>query len=574
MLRALDSGGMAGMYEFNLVLLLLQQMCVFLVIAWLMSKTRLFIPLMQVTVRLPHKLLCYVTFSIFCVLGTYFGLHIEDSIANTRAIGAVMGGLLGGPVVGGLVGLTGGLHRYSMGGMTALSCMISTVVEGLLGGLVHSALIKRGRTDLVFSPLTAAVVTCVAELTQMLIILLIARPFDSALHLVQSIAAPMMVTNTVGAALFMRILLDKRAMFEKYTSAFSSTALKVAASTEGFLRQGFNEENSMKVAQVLFQELDIGAVAITDREKLLAFTGIGDDHHLPGKPISSVWTQRAIDTGEVVYADGNEVPYRCSLHPQCKLGSTLVIPLRGENQRVVGTIKLYEAKNRLFSSINRTLGEGIAQLLSAQILAGQYERQKALLTQSEIKLLHAQVNPHFLFNALNTLKAVIRRDSDQAGLLVQYLSTFFRKNLKRPAEIVTLADEIEHVNAYLQIEKARFQSRLQVQLHVPPALSHLRLPAFTLQPIVENAIKHGTSQLLGVGEISIAARLEGQHLRLDIEDNAGLFQPKSDASGLGMSLVDKRLRARFGDECGITIACEPDLFTRITLRLPLEESAC
>ena len=80
------------MYEFNLVLLLLQQMCVFLVIAWLMSKTRLFIPLMQVTVRLPHKLLCYVTFSIFCILGTYFGLHIDDSIANTRAIGAVMGG--------------------------------------------------------------------------------------------------------------------------------------------------------------------------------------------------------------------------------------------------------------------------------------------------------------------------------------------------------------------------------------------------------------------------------------------------------------------------------------------------
>ncbi len=140
------------MYEFDLVLLLLQQMCVFLVIAWLMSKTRLFIPLMQVTVRLPHKLLCYVTFSIFCILGTYFGLHIEDSIVNTRAIGAVMGGLLGGPLVGGLVGLTGGLHRYSMGGMTALSCMISTIVEGLLGGLVHSMLVKRGRPDQSFQP--------------------------------------------------------------------------------------------------------------------------------------------------------------------------------------------------------------------------------------------------------------------------------------------------------------------------------------------------------------------------------------------------------------------------------------
>lgn len=560
------------MYEFNLVLLLLQQMCVFLVIAWLMSKTRLFIPLMQVTVRLPHKFLCYVVFSIFCIMGTWFGLHIEDSIANTRAIGAVMGGLLGGPVVGGLVGLTGGLHRYSLGGMTALSCMISTIVEGLLGGLVHSILLRRGRSDKIFNPVTAGVTTFIAEAVQMLIIILIARPVNDAVHLVQSIAAPMMVTNTVGAALFMRILLDKRAMFEKYTSAFSSTALKVAASTEGILRQGFNEENSMKVAQVLIKALDIGAVAITDREKLLAFTGIGDDHHLPGRPISSRYTRRAIESGEVVYADGNAVPYRCSIHPHCRLGSTLVIPLRGENQRVIGTIKLYEAKNRLFSSINRTLGEGIAQLLSAQILAGQYERQQALLTQSEIRLLHAQVNPHFLFNALNTLKAVIRRDSEQAGQLVQYLSTFFRKNLKRPSEVVTLADEIEHVNAYLQIEKARFQSRLQVQLSVPPSLAHCQLPAFTLQPIVENAIKHGTSQHLGVGEITLRASREDRWLLLDIEDNAGLYSPKAASGGLGMTLVDKRLRAGFGDGCGITVTCEPEQFTRITLRLPLEEN--
>lgn len=406
----------------------------------------------------------------------------------------------------------------------------------------------------------------------MVIILLIARPFSSALHLVQNIAAPMVVTNAVGAALFMRILLDKRAMFEKYTSAFSATALKVAALTEGILRQGFNEENSMKVAQVLIQELGTGAVAITDRHKLLAFTGIGDDHHLPGKPIASSYTQKAIESGEVVYADGNEVPYCCSINPHCKLGSTLVIPLRGENQRVIGTIKLYEARNRLFSSINRTLGEGIAQLLSAQILAGQYERQKALLTQSEIKLLHAQVNPHFLFNALNTLKAVIRRDSDQAGQLVQYLSTFFRKNLKRPSEIVTLADEIEHVNAYLQIEKARFQTNLQIQILVPDALAHYQLPAFTLQPIVENAIKHGTSQHFGIGEIVIRASQCQHWLRLEIEDNAGLYQENCPTSGLGMSLVERRLRAHFCADCDMTVSCVPERFTRVTLRLPVEEA--
>jgi len=565
------------MYEFNLVLLLLQQMCVFLVIAWLMSKTRLFIPLVQVTVRLPHKLLCYITFSIFCIMGTYFGLHIDDSIANTRAIGAVMSGLLGGPVVGGLVGLTGGFHRYSMGGMTALSCMISTIAEGLLGGLVHSILVKRGRTDKLFNPLVAGAVTFAAEILQMVIIVLIARPFEDAVNLVSNIAAPMMVTNTVGAAMFMRILLDKRAMFEKYTSAFSATALKVAASTEGILRQGFNEENSMKVAQVLLKELDIAAVAITDREKLLAFTGIGDDHHLAGRPINSRYTWRAIEHDEVVYADGNELPYRCSLHPNCKLGSTLVIPLRGENRRVIGTIKLYEVRNRLFSSINRTLGEGIAQLLSAQILAGKFERQKALLAQSEIKLLHAQVNPHFLFNALNTLLAVIRKDSDKAGQLVQNLSTFFRKNLKRSAEVVTLAEELEHVNAYLQIELARFPSQLKVDLQVPDEFYFQRLPAFTLQPLVENAIKHGTSQLLSHGNIIIRAYRQDDGVIVEVEDNAGLYQSGETGStegGLGMSLVDKRLRARFGDDYGISVSCDPDYYTRVTLRLPTGEAAC
>ena len=193
------------MYEFNQVLLLLQQMCVYLVIAYLLSKTPLFIPLMQVTIRLPHKLLCYVIFSVFCIMGTYFGLHIQDSIANTRAIGAVLGGLLGGPSVGFLVGLTGGLHRYTLGGMTDVACAISTVAEGLVGGIVHSIAMRRGRIDLLFNPLFVAGIALVAEVLQMAIILIVARPFPEAVLLVEHIVLPMLIANTVGAAMFMQI---------------------------------------------------------------------------------------------------------------------------------------------------------------------------------------------------------------------------------------------------------------------------------------------------------------------------------------------------------------------------------
>lgn len=561
------------MYDPNLIFLLLQQMCVYLVIAWVLSKTPLVLPVLQVTVRLPHKLMCYLIFSVFCVMGTYFGLNINDSIANTRAIGSVLGGLLGGPSVGLLVGFTGGLHRYSLGGMTAFSCMISTIVEGLIGGLVHRYYMKRGQINKLFNPWTAAGVTFVAELAQMAIILLLARPFNEALNLVKDIAAPMIIANTIGAAMFIRILLDRRAIFEKYTSAFSAQALKLAISTDGVLRQGFNETNSRQVAQVLYDELNVAAVAITDREKLLTFIGVGDDHHLPGTPIASPYSRQAIINNEVVYADGNETPYCCSINPHCKLGSTLVIPLTGENNQVVGTIKLYEVKNRLFSSINRTLGEGIASLLSAQILAGQFERSKQSLLETEVKLLHAQVNPHFLFNALNTLQAVIRRDAGQAGSLVQNLSTFFRKNLKRPGEIATLAAEIEHVNAYLQIEKARFREQLCVEIAIPDTLKHTRLPVFSLQPIVENAIKHGTSQIFEQGKITLAAYTEDNLLIVSITDNAGLYCPDEISDGLGMGLVDKRIKVRYGKQYGLSVHCVPEVQTTITLTLPLDSSA-
>ena len=557
-----------GVSQIDLILSLLQQMCVYLVIAYLLSKTPLFIPLMQVTIRLPHKLVCYLTFSMFCIMGTYFGLHIDDSIANTRAIGAVLGGVLGGPSVGFLVGLTGGLHRYSMGGMTAMACMISTVVEGLVGGLLHRYMLKNNRLDLLFQPLVIAAITFLAECLQMLIILIVARPFWEAEELVENIALPMMITNTVGAAMFMQILLDRRAIFEKYTSAFSSKALQIAARAEGVMRQGFNPKNSMKVARVLYEELGVGAVAITDREKLLAFIGIGDDHHLVGAPITSHHTHCAIELDQVVYADGNEVAYQCSITPNCKLGSTLVIPLRGEDNRVVGSIKLYEPKNKLFSSINRTLGEGIAHLLSAQILAGKYEQQKQLLVQSEIKLLHAQVNPHFLFNALNTLSAVIRRDPNHARKLVLSLSTFFRKNLKRSSDEVTLGDEIEHVKAYLEIEKARFADHLMIDFDIDESLLNERLPAFSLQPIVENAIKHGTSQLFGVGEVRLHSWCDGEDILISIEDNAGLYQSKPRGDGLGMNLVDRRIKARYGERFGVSVETEADKFTRIVVRVP------
>jgi two-component system LytT family sensor kinase len=221
--------------------------------------------------------------------------------------------------------------------------------------------------------------------------------------------------------------------------------------------------------------------------------------------------------------------------------------------------------------MNKSLGEGIARLLSNQLLLSRYHQQQELLTIAELKLIRAQVNPHFLFNALNTIISIIRNDSARArGLLIE-LSNFFRKNLKRNADLSTLQEELDHVNSYLKIEKARFESRLVVETSIDPTLLSLKIPTFTLQPLVENSIKHGISQMLDQGMTKIRAYRENGFAIIEIEDNAGTFdEAKQSKDGLGISIVDKRIKNLLGKEFGTTVTCVPQEMTRVTVRFPAE----
>ena len=557
----------------ELILLLLQQLSVYFVIAYLLSKTPLFIPLTSISGRNSYRFSYYILFSSFCILGTYLGLSIENAIANTRAIGAVLGGLLGGPLVGFFVGLTGGLHRYFMGGFTDVACTLSTTAEGIVGGLLHLYFLRKGKISYIFKPSVALFLTLFAEMMQMLVILIVAKPFDQAWILVQAIALPMIIANSLGAALFMSILQDKKTIFEKNYTAFSNKALRIAQRTVGEFSQGFNGESCKKIADIIYQETGVGAVSITDRDKILAFIGIGDDHHLCGTTISSDYTLKAIDSGEIIYADGYETAYQCSLNSSCRLGSVLVIPLLEADGKVLGTIKLYEPKRKLFSTLNRSLGEGIAKLISNQILTGRYIQQKNLLNQSEIRLLHAQVNPHFLFNTLNTISAVTRKDPQQARELIQHLSQFFRSNLKQNIEQVTIKEELLHVHSYLEIELARFSERLNVTTKLDDRLLPLNIPTFTLQPLIENAIKHGTSTLMQKGELTINGYILNENDKelvvLEVIDNAGNYCTEGKKIGLGLQIVDKRLKNKHGQQFGLVMSCKTGLFTKATITFPL-----
>jgi two-component system LytT family sensor kinase len=311
-------------------------------------------------------------------------------------------------------------------------------------------------------------------------------------------------------------------------------------------------------------------VGVTDTECILGWAGLGGDHHRPGRPIASPYTKHAIATNTVVFADGIRQAYDCTVSPTCPLSSVLITPLQVDGT-VVGTVQLFEPRGRRFLNMNKSLGEGLGALLSSQLLISRYQEQKSLLVLSELKLARAQVNPHFLFNALNTIISILRRDADRSRDLLIHLSNFFRKNLKRSSDVSTLAEELEHVGAYLEIEKARFEGRLVVETDVDPGLLRVDMPSFTLQPLVENAFKHGLSGMLGEGRVSIRARRVGGAVEVEVEDNAGSWKAPTDGTGLGMQIVDKRVKNVHGKDYGLSVACTPHEFTRVTLRLPLDE---
>jgi two-component system LytT family sensor kinase len=551
---------------------LVEVLAVFVVIFYLYCRSPAFRPLMPDWPRPRGKVRLYLVFSGIAILGNYLGVPVVEgqAIVNARAVGAVLAGLLGGPVLGLLVGATAGVHRVTaLGGAAALAGAVATTLEGGLGGLVHLAL-KR-KPELLMTPKVAFMTTFVGEVIHMGIVLLLTHPFSRAVAVVEAIGPAMILMNPIGSTLFMMVLLERQREEDRVAAASSERALKVAERSLELMARGFRPAVATDLATIVKEETGVGAVGVTDTERILGWAGLGGDHHRPGRPIASPYTKQAIATNKVVFADGIRQAYDCTVSPSCPLSSVLITPLQVDGT-VVGTVQLFEPRGRRFLNMNRSLGEGLGALLSSQLLISRYQEQKSLLVLSELKLARAQVNPHFLFNALNTIIAILRRDADRSRELLIHLSNFFRKNLKRSSDVSTLAEELEHVGAYLEIEKARFEGRIVVETDVDPSLVRLTLPAFTLQPLVENAFKHGLSGMLAEGRVSIRARRLDGAVVVEVEDNAGSWTEPTDGSGLGMQIVDKRVKNLHGKDFGLSVECTPHEFTRVTLRLPAEET--
>jgi LytS/YehU family sensor histidine kinase len=210
--------------------------------------------------------------------------------------------------------------------------------------------------------------------------------------------------------------------------------------------------------------------------------------------------------------------------------------------------------------------------LSYSITVQEQERHAAELAvmaqEAQVRALRYQINPHFLFNTLNAIAALVRDAPARAEEMVVQLSEFFRRSLAiNPMEDLALSEEVELQRMYLEIERTRFPDRMRFDVQLDGGSAEARVPALLLQPLVENAVKHGVARSEGPTCIHIGARVDGPMLEIVVENDAKATGRGSSGEKVGLRNVQERLRSRFGDQASLT-AAESDRGFRNTLRIP------
>jgi LytS/YehU family sensor histidine kinase len=208
--------------------------------------------------------------------------------------------------------------------------------------------------------------------------------------------------------------------------------------------------------------------------------------------------------------------------------------------------------------------------MERQTIAAQLETQ---LSHAELENLKSQLHPHFLFNSLHTIGILMQEDVDAASHLLVCLGDLLRMALERRENEITLQSELEFVGKYLEIEQTRFHDRLKVHMDVPPDLLEVYVPSLALQPLVENAIKHGISVDSAAGRLEIAAKLHNGRVRLCVRDDGPGPAPGSRLRfGVGLTNVRSRLKQLYGDESSLELTGGDGRGCEAIITIPLRSS--
>jgi two-component system, LytTR family, sensor kinase len=337
------------------------------------------------------------------------------------------------------------------------------------------------------------------------------------------------------------------------------------------LREGLSPSSAAFALPYLRTLLDNPALAMTDgRGQVLAWDGDADHH----EPDVVALADEVIRTGRQQVLSHASI--QCDRSgADCEVRGIVVVPLETDGA-IVGT--LAALTNLTAGPVLLRATAEVARYVSSQLELAELDESRARLNRAEVRALRAQISPHFVYNALTTIASFIRTDPVRARELLIEFADFTRYSFRTAGEYTTLSDELTNIERYIRLEKARFGDRLNIKLQIAPEVLSVVLPFLALQPLVENAVRHGLSGKPNGGTITITAENAGAECVIIVEDDGVGMDPSrltedlDDAhlSGahVGLGNVDDRMRSAFGDDFGLVVDTNVGAGMKITLRVP------
>jgi len=345
------------------------------------------------------------------------------------------------------------------------------------------------------------------------------------------------------------------------------SALHAATSTLPHLRRGLSSRTAEAAVPHLRALTGSAAIALADTRAVLAIDGEGREQVRPGDLLSRLLARTTDDRLHIE-------PRLISSDPTCPLRSAVMAPLIVQGKRAGTLIAFYRSPGRPSREELRVVQEA-ASLVSAQVELSVVAAQEERLAQAELRALRAQISPHFIYNALAAVAGDIHERPDEARELLIDFAEFTRYLFRDGRSYVTLIEELEHVERYLRLEQARFRGKLHVLIDVASEAKGAVVPAMSVQPLVENAVRHGVERRAGTGRVQIIARLLGDDVELRVSDDGAGIEPDrvpevlaGTGGGIGLSNVDARLRATFGERYALKIDSHPGEGTTAIMTVP------
>ena len=395
---------------------------------------------------------------------------------------------------------------------------------------------------------------------------------ESTLLLITAIAVVVAAAAVVAAVGFRLSSSHRELGTEAEHATFA--ALHSAAAAGEQLRDGLEPAGALKASKQLRTLLNCAAFAMTDDAALLAWDGTGAAARQPESDVVMGIVARALSNGRTQVANLDQ-PLRkaLGLAPDSDLKAAVICPLKVDS-RAVGCVMILSKSPT--AGLVRATNE-VAAWVSAQLELVELSASRTLLAEAEVRALRAQISPHFIYNSLNAIASFINTDPQRARDLVVEFADFTRYSFRRHGDFTTLAEELRCIDRYLLLENARFGDRLQVSLQIAPEVLSTVIPFLSLQPLVENAVRHGLEAKVGKGLVQISARDLGAYTEVTIEDDGVGMDPEQlrlvlagrhDGTHVGLRNVDSRLRQVYGDDHGLTIDTGVGHGMLITMTVP------